>query len=111
MEREVPVDIDALDLEPELGADAVPPVEPPEPPRDGGGGGGPIPGPPDPETGPWFSLSMVAYIAFTGLMTGAVMVGSSGGEPVAYAFTFGLLVVYVGFFAVGAFWFRGYRTR
>ena len=110
MEREFPVDVDLEDLDVGPGSDDLPPEPPPEPPRESGGGGGPVPGPPDPETGPWFSLSMVAYIAFTGLMTGAVMVGSSGGEPVAYAFTFGLLLVYVGFFAVGAFWFRSYRT-
>lgn len=115
MEREFPFDdVDVEDLPEDLveaGGD-LPPVEPPEPPREGGG-----PGPrperhelPDPATGPWFPLSIVAYLVFFSLLTLATLVSSSGGEATAYAITFGLLVVYVGFFVVGAFWFRSHRT-
>ncbi len=113
MEREFPFDDVDVEDHLEAGGDA-PPELPPEPPDRGGGGGG-EPAPerhplPDPDTGPWFPLSIVAYLVFSALLTFAVVVGSSGGEAAAYAISLGLLVVYVAFFVVGAAWFRSHRT-
>jgi hypothetical protein len=116
MEREFTYDLEVDPTDPELPEPPVdvhlpppPPTPPEEPPRRGGPARGP--GPSDPATGPWFTLSMAVYVAFTGLVTASVLVGGSGGEAAAYAISLGLLVLYVGFLIVGASWFHHWRRK
>ena len=101
---DVPTDDDR-----DAGSGGLPPEPPeergerPEPPR--------RPAQPDPVTGPWFSASMAVFVAWGALSIVTMLAGAGGGEPAAWALTIAFLLLYVGFFVVGARWFGAWRRQ
>lgn len=95
----------------------LPPVDPDEPP-DGVLADPPPPEPqprrptrhplPDPQTGPWFPLAMLAFVAKSALGIAAILAGAQGGEALAYALGFGMFAIGAGFFMIGGSWFSSW---
>jgi hypothetical protein len=64
----------------------------------------------DPETGPWFALSMLVSVGWTALTILTLSAGREGGAAVAWALIAGFAALFVGFLAAGAAWFGQYRA-
>ncbi len=92
-------------LPPDFVDDSPPEPEPPEPLPER-----PVGFDAEPETGPWFALSMAVFIAWTALTLLTMSAGRQGGEALAWALIGGFTTLFVTFLAAGAAWFASWRN-
>ena len=84
-----------------------------EPPGDDPGDGPgrtPRPPDPDPETGPWYPLSMAVFVAWSAVTFAAMAAGARGGPLLAWVLISCFLSLYVLFLVIGATWFSAHRA-